>query len=276
MTAPAAPVRALSELRQDEGMVGIPNRKGWAFALGAAYARRRFARDLDGFFVAGLDVARAHCATGPVILAPTHSSWWDPLALLILDAALATDGRALMDATNLRRLPFFGAVGALPLHRGGSPGALRRDLARAVAHLDGPGKTLWIFPQGRQRPTALRPLGIEPGLRLLARQSGATVLPVALTYGFREAERPSAVARFSTPLPPRDPALLEAVEQALIAGLDEAHALLDQRGLWGAQLPEGSSFVALVPPVGRPGDQDPGARLLATLTRGLTRLTRAR
>jgi len=125
------------------GLDAVPTRQPWAARALAAVARRRFAHDLDGLFVAGLDEARALIAEQPVILAATHVSWWDPMALLVLDQALGADGRALMDAENLRRLPFFGAVGAIPVHRNGDRGALRRDLNAAVACLDRPTRVLW-------------------------------------------------------------------------------------------------------------------------------------
>jgi len=253
------------------GLDAVPTRQPWAARALAAVARRRFAHDLDGLFVAGLDEARALIAEQPVILAATHVSWWDPMALLVLDQALGADGRALMDAENLRRLPFFGAVGAIPVHRNGDRGALRRDLNAAVACLDRPTRVLWIFPQGRQRPATTRPLGLEPGVRLVARLAGVPVVPVALRYGWREADRPTALAHFGPALDPTDKRLLDHLDAALTQGLDAGSAHLDAPGHFGDMVPEGSPFRPLVVPAHDARRLDAPTRALVALTRVATR-----
>ena len=77
------------------------------------------ARRLDGLWVSGLDQARAALAGRPLIFAANHVAWWDVLLLLVLDEELDGVGWAVMDAENLRKLPFFGWVGAL-VHTVGS------------------------------------------------------------------------------------------------------------------------------------------------------------
>ncbi len=124
------------------------------------YTRRRISRRLDGLWVSGLDEARAALAGRPLIFAANHVAWWDALLLLPLDEALGGLGWAVMDARNLRRLPFLGWVGALPLDRS-SPERSRGCLQACAALLDRPGRALWIFPQGRQRPAHLRPLDLQ-------------------------------------------------------------------------------------------------------------------
>lgn len=221
-------------------------------------ARARVAGALDGLHVSGLDLARESLARGPVIFACTHVAWWDVFVLLLLDEALGGRGRALMDAENLDRLPFFRWVGALPLDRSGGARA-RSGLRDAAAWPDAPGKALWVFPQGRQRPAHLRPLGLARGIVLLARTSGAPVVPVALDYGFREGERPAAVVRFGAPLTEaRD--LLPALEVALADGLSHVDRFLDGQP---------AEFQALVPPARPRGDVDLPTRLLAALARRL-------
>jgi 1-acyl-sn-glycerol-3-phosphate acyltransferase len=266
MSAASAPLST-----RGAGLEAVPTRQPWAARALAAVARKRFASDLDGLFVAGLDEARALVAEQPVILAATHVSWWDPMALLVLDQALGADGRALMDAENLRRLPFFGAVGAIPVHRNGDRGALRRDLAAAAACLDRPTRALWIFPQGRQRPATTRPLGLEPGVRLVARLAGVPVVPVALRYGWREADRPTALAHFGPALDPTDKRLLDRLEAALIRGLDAAGAHLDAPGQFSDMVPEGSPFRPLVAPTHDARRLDGPTRALVALTRVATR-----
>lgn len=188
-------------------------------------ARRRIGRRLDGLHVSGLDPARALLAARPVLFAVTHVSRWDPLVLLVLDEALGGDGRALMDAGNLDRLPFFAWLGALPVDRSGAA-RVRSGLRAAAAVLDRPGRALWVFPQGRHRAPHLRPLELERGVAWLATLSGAMVVPVGLCYGFREREGPAAVVTFGVPIPAQE-FNLSRLELELAAAVQRGDAYLD-------------------------------------------------
>lgn len=216
------------------------------------YVRRRISRELDGLWVSGLEPLRARLAGGPLLLAPTHVSWWDAFLLVALDEALGAEGWCLMDADNLARLPFFGWIGALPLDRTGG-GRARRGLEFAAAKLSGPGKALWVFPQGRQRPAHLRPLGLEPGVRLLQRLTQAPVVPISLNYLFREGERPAAFAAIGRPV---EGDLLPGLEASLVQGLDAIDRFVD-RGQ--------GDFLPLVAPHGARSEAGRGARLLRQL-----------
>ena len=194
-------------------------RRPWFLAMVRRYVRRTLARRMDGVHVAGLEQTRALAARGPLVLAPNHVAWWDPFLLVALDEALGTEGYALMDAANLRKLPFFGWLGAVPLDRS-SPGAAGAGLRDAAARADRPGRALWLFPQGRQRPAHLRPLGLKPGIVTLARLADAPVVPVSLAYPFREAPEPAAAIVFGEPLLPGRSDLLSTLEQRIVAGLE--------------------------------------------------------
>ena len=231
---------------------GPPRRTPWFLAMARRYARRKLARGLDGLFVEGLEEVRALARERPVILAANHVAWWDSFLVVALDHALGTEGYALMDADSIRRLPFFARLGALPLERGGRTADLT-GLRAAAAKLDRPGRALWIFPQGRHRPAHLRPLGFEPGIRLVTRLAPeAAVVPVALQYAFGERPVPAAYARFGEPVPD-DRRSVAAVEAAVAEGL----AAID-RMLAGHAPP----FAPLVAPRGGGPDRGLGARLL--------------
>ena len=91
----------------------IPARKSPLFdAWFARHARGRFARSFEAVRVRGLEGLRATTREAPVLVVSNHTSWWDPLVTLLVSHAVGTDGYALMDATNLRRLPFFARVRA--------------------------------------------------------------------------------------------------------------------------------------------------------------------
>lgn len=244
-------------------------------ALARRYARRRVARGLDGVWVAGLNEARAALADRPLIFAANHVAWWDVLLLVVLDEALGGLGWALMDSRNLRGLPFFGWLGALPLDRS-SPERSSQCLRNSVELLDGPGRGLWIFPQGRQRPAHLRPLDLKRGLQTMHEHNPADIVAVSLNYVFLERDRPAAIVRFAPPsrtargtsvLPTVDSALLDglaAIDAAAIAATDGRRARTDPRD----PLP---GFAALVRPAGWATEDGLGSRALRVLGRKKTR-----
>lgn len=215
------------------------------------YARRRIARKLDGLWVSGLDEARAVLSTRPVIFAANHVAWWDALLLLPLDEALGGLGWAVMDSRNLKKLPFFGWIGALPLDRS-SPERSHQCLQSCVALLDRPGRALWIFPQGRQRPAHLRPLDLKPGLQTMYDTNPVDIIAVSVNYVFLEKSKPAAIVRFSPPVPVREGRVIEAVESELLAGLHEidAAAALATDGRRARTHPNDPlpGFIPLVPP----------------------------
>jgi 1-acyl-sn-glycerol-3-phosphate acyltransferase len=234
----------------------LARRKRPAFAgLFRAYLRWRMRRAFSAVRIRGLPALRALAAREPLLLAANHVAWWDPLVLIVLDGVLTGDARCLMDASNLRRLPFFSLVGALPLDRS-APRAAVADLAAAARLLDRPGRVLIIFPQGEQRPAHL-PLELRPGIEWLARKSGARVVPLALRYDFREEPRPELNVSIGEPLGGEAPCTLPALGEALGRELARIDAHL---------LAEDASFVPLLSSAS--GRISLGARLLAWLTRG--------
>ncbi len=241
-------------------------------AVARRYARRRVSRGLDGLWVSGLDEARAALADRPLIFAANHVAWWDVMVLVMLDSALGGQGWALMDSRNLRGLPFLGWLGALPLDRS-SPERSNECLCNSVELLDRPGRAVWIFPQGRQRPAHLRPLDLKRGLQIMHDHRPLDIVPVSLNYVFLERDRPAAVVRFGPPvrldagtavLPEVDRALLDGlarIDTAAIAATDGRRARTDP----GDPLP---GFAALVRPKGLTAQDGFGSRALRAFGRG--------
>lgn len=174
-----------------------PAKSRWFNAWFAAQAHARIARTFGRVLVAGLSEARELLGQRPVLFVPNHTTWWDALVVLWLsERVLASDGYAMMDAANLRRLPFFRRVGAF-----GVDLADPADGARAIRHaarlLDRPGRSLWIFPEGRER-SPFEALELRPGAAQIARvvRGSAAVVPVGLRYAFGERERPDLFISF--------------------------------------------------------------------------------
>jgi 1-acyl-sn-glycerol-3-phosphate acyltransferase len=85
----------------------------WFNAWFARNARSRIQRTFGRVLVSGLAETRAVIQGTPVLVVANHTTWWDALvALYASELLLGCDGYALMDAANLRRVPFFRRVGA--------------------------------------------------------------------------------------------------------------------------------------------------------------------
>lgn len=171
-------------------------RRRWFLALARAYVRRKLANNFHGVYVHGLAEVQTLCKTRPVIIAPNHVAWWDAFLVVLLDEALGTESYCLMDAQNLRRLPFFRWLGAIELARGDDAGSYH-DLMRSLQLLSAPGRALWLFPQGRQRPPHIRPLALQSGVALLAQQSRLPIVPVSISYAYLDAPKPRIVIHFN-------------------------------------------------------------------------------
>lgn len=227
-----------------------PRRSPWLTAFFHRHTRRRLRRGFDGVHMEGLERLTEAASAGPLVVASNHVAWWDGFLYLALEQAGGLESFALMDAENLARLRFFRGLGAIPLDRA----APLHGLRQGVRVLDRPGRALWVFPQGRQRPAHLRPLGLWPGVSTVARQSGAPIVPVSLNYLFRESSRPAALVSVGEPLAPDAP--LAHLEAALVAGLDRIDRFVDEgSGAFGAWL---------AGPKGRAED-GPGSRALRLL-----------
>jgi 1-acyl-sn-glycerol-3-phosphate acyltransferase len=185
----------------------------------AGHARGRIHASFARLRAHGLDRARALAAGAPLLVVSNHTSWWDPLVILHASRhLLGADGHALMDAKNLRRLPFFALVGAfgVDLDDAGDGAAAIRYAARL---LDRPGRLVWIFPQGREVPVTVRPLGFRPGSAEIARVAKrAVTIPAALRYEHAGTEKPDLYLSFGEPLPAeRDPAKGRAAQEQAVA-----------------------------------------------------------
>jgi len=181
----------------------IPARKvSWFNAWFSGHARSRIQATFGEVRIQGLDRTRALAREAPLLVVSNHTSWWDPLvAMHVSTHLLGTDGYAMMDAKNLRRLPFFALVGAfgVDLDKPADGALVMRYAARL---LDAPGKLVWVYPQGQERPITERPLGFRPGSAEIARVSKkARAVPVGLRYEFGGAERPTLWLSFGEPVP---------------------------------------------------------------------------
>jgi 1-acyl-sn-glycerol-3-phosphate acyltransferase len=241
----------------------IPARKQRLFnSWFAGHARTRLERAFERVRVHGLARAQALSASAPLLVVSNHTSWWDPLLVLHTSQhLLGADGHALMDAANLRRLPFFAMVGAFGVDLG-DPGDGARAIRYAARLLDEARRLVWIFPQGRERPVTERPLAFQGGSAEIARVARrAVTLPAAIRYELGATEKPVAYLSFGDPLPPeRDLARARAAqERAVEAEMDRIELAVRGAG----EPPFDDVLGAPAGPI-----DDVASRALARLTRG--------
>lgn len=162
----------------------------------AGHARDRIQRSFTAVHVRGLPVVRAARGDAPLLLLANHTAWWDPLvAIHLSNHVLGLDAFAMMDARNLVRLPFFAKVGAFGVDL--SSAADGASVVRyAVKLLAAPGRAVWVFPQGTERPVT-EPLRFRGGAAAIARVAKqAIALPVGLRYEMAGDERPHLYVSF--------------------------------------------------------------------------------
>ena len=139
--------------------------------------------------------------------------------LYLTEHVLHCDGHVLMDAVNLRKLPFFAMVGAFGVELA-NPADGAGAIRYAARLLDAPGRMVWVFPQGRERPVTERPLGFRGGSAEIARVAKCVTVPVAFRYEHRGSERPELLMSIGQPLPwVKDVAAGRAAHEAAVTAL---------------------------------------------------------
>ena len=163
--------------------------------------RRYFRRHFSG-----VRLSRASDLSGfsaeHVLIYANHSSWWDPMVLVLAAAKLMPQRRhyAPMDSVALERYGIFKRIGVFGVEMKSARGAAQ-FLRTGRAIVEG-GGVLWVTPQGRFADARERPLGFKPGLAALAAKivGGCTVIPLALEYVFWDERLPEALMHFGEPV----------------------------------------------------------------------------
>ncbi len=139
----------------------------------------------------------------PVLVVSNHTAWWDPMfAVYLGHGRLGADAFAMMDAKNLRKLPFLGRVGGFGFDLD-DPKDRKAVLKYAAGLLDRPGRLVWIFPEGAERPRCVGVDEFRPGAAMVAGQAkGCVVIPIGIRYEFGRREHPEAFLSIGDPIGP--------------------------------------------------------------------------
>ena len=246
---------------------GVPAISTPVLGFFRSVVRGYFRRNFHGVRVRGAEQFTTD--TGPMIVYANHSSWWDPMVLILLAARLMPQRRhyAPMDAQALKRYKVLSYLGIFGVELESARGAVQflRTGAAALAS----GGVMWITPQGKFVDGRVRPLTFKPGLAGLAARAAAengscTVLPLAIEYTFWDERTPECLLQFGAPVLVRNgdtTASLEGrFETALLLAMEELkHVALMRDEQQFATLVQGS--------VGTGGFYGIGQRIKAFVTR---------
>ena len=160
-----------------------------------------------------------------LIVYGNHSSWWDPMVMVLLGAKLMRQRKhyAPIDAEALKRYRILKFLGLFGVEMNTPRGAAR--FMRAGHAILERGGVLWVTPQGRFADVRERPLAFKPGLAALAAKAtnGCTVLPLAAEYVLWNERQPEALLRFGEPVRvdgQSSEALQQELEEALITTME--------------------------------------------------------
>jgi 1-acyl-sn-glycerol-3-phosphate acyltransferase len=197
----------------------IPARKNASFSTVFAWeTARRLRASFGELRTRGLSELAAVAREDPVIVVSNHVAWWDPLVIFhLVHGQLGLDGYSMMDAKNLRKLPFFSRIGAFGVDLE-DPADGAHAIRYAAKLLDRPGRLVWIFPQGRERPVTARPLQFRIGAAAVARVAKrARVFAAGLRYEHGSSPAPSLLVSLAGPLAvPRDVREATAEQEAAV------------------------------------------------------------
>ena len=161
--------------------------------------RRYFRRHFRAVLAQGAEHLRN--SRGPLIVFGNHSSWWDPMLLVLLGHLLQPRERhyAPMDARALEQYPILRRLGIFPVEMASTRGAAQ--FLRTAEAILRDGGILWLTPQGRFADVRELPLAFKPGLAALAlRLPEVPLIPLAIEYPFWDERLPEALFRLAEPV----------------------------------------------------------------------------
>lgn len=134
--------------------------------------------------------------TGGYLIVANHNYLKDPLLL----AHSARRQIYFMGKQEFFDHPFMGVLlrwlGAFSVDRGaGDMTAINRGV-----ELIKEGRLVGLFPEGTRRPAG-SPMKAKSGAALIARQTGADVIPCGISYGDRKGFRARLTVRYGDPIP---------------------------------------------------------------------------
>jgi 1-acyl-sn-glycerol-3-phosphate acyltransferase len=135
-----------------------------------------------------------------------HTSWWDGLIPFLLNEFhFQQQARAVMEDQQMREFPFFSRIGAFSINRSNPRSALQ-SLQYGLDYLQQPGRSLFIYPEGKIIPPEQSPTSFEGGLAWMldqmpvnARRS-TRVVPIGIYTHLMDNDRPTLLLNVAAPV----------------------------------------------------------------------------
>ena len=181
----------------------IPHKKSaWFVRWFTTQVERRIRKTFSAVHIKNLERLQHAVDAGPTLVVSNHLCWWDPMFIIVIGHRLVrADAYAMMDAKNLQRLPFLGRIGGFGVELD-NPRDSKRILKYTAGLLDAPGRLVWIFPQGEERPSTAPIDDFKRGAALVAAMARVpNIVPVGIRYEFRSLPAPEAYMAVGEPLP---------------------------------------------------------------------------
>lgn len=175
----------------------------------------------------------------PLIFAANHHSWFDGYVMF---HAVTRLGVPCLDwIEEFDAFPLFARVGGMP-YPVGDPTARATTVRQTIRLMKTANRSLVLFAEGvLHEPPEVFPFG--RALEVVARKTGALVIPTALRYTFSMHERPEAWVRFGEPIAADTDSLADRARSSVVSLLDQpvdreqfellARGTLDVNERWG-------------------------------------------
>ena len=169
---------------------------------------------------------------GPLIVYGNHSSWWDPMLIVLLGEQVLPERKhyAPIDANALEMYPILRKLGIFPVEMGSARGAAQ--FLRTAEAILRDGGVLWLTPQGRFADSREFPLAFKPGLAALAlRLPDVPLVPLAVEYTFWDERLPETLMLAGEPLHISPEATTAEATETLEAALSSCMYALQQAAI---------------------------------------------
>jgi chlorobactene lauroyltransferase len=162
----------------------------------SVYNRNLINRRFHSIQVSGIAEFNERNLKIPLIIYANHSSWWDGLVAFEISGRAKLNSFVVMEERQLKKLFLFRFLGAFSVNRE-KPREAIKTINYAVEILEeNPGRTIWIFPQGKILPNDQRPIYFYNGLsRIIEKVPKVQIVPLAIRYEFLNEFKPKIFAK---------------------------------------------------------------------------------
>jgi chlorobactene lauroyltransferase len=170
----------------------------WFITLFGLYVRSLFWRRFHRVWV---DQKYRPVAQNKTIYYLNHTSWWDGLIPLLLNRTLLRqNARAMMEDKQMVQHSFFKKIGAFSINLSNQK-AVITSLRYAVASMQRPGASLYIYPEGKIVPFSTEKPVFKKGLAwIVKRCPDADVVPVGIYFGHSSSDKPELFLKIGKPV----------------------------------------------------------------------------